>query len=203
MSLVTFTILPTVTETLDVQHANSTDYPTLVEYKFIFYKFPRPIHKNITSIQVTLLNDSLPRNNSLYISLYANLIQLTSPIRIYPYKYVEMVQFTYIPSQLTPDYQFQLVATIENMYLLNGEEINNDRIFLHSVQENRMNENDENKKEDNPSPSNDFCIKLQVTTKYSVFNDTDPLDRLVIHHKYDNKTLTMRKGKLFYTKCYV
>jgi hypothetical protein len=203
MSFVPFTTLPTVTETVDIQPACNPDYPPLVEYKFIFYKFPRPLHKNITSIQVTLLNDVLPRNNSLYISLYANLMQLTSPTRIYPNKYAEMIQFTYIPSQLTPDYQFQLMATIENMYLLNGEDGAGDA--QSGTRENGMavNGTEENKKEDAPTPSGELRIQLQVTTKYSVFNDTNPLDKLVIHHKYDNKTLIMKNGKMFCTKCCV
>lgn len=172
-------MLPAVNETINLRHSSNSESPPLVEYKFIFYKYPMPIYKNITSIQVTLLNDVLTNNNSIYISLYANLIQLTSPIRIYPNKSVEMVQFSYIPSQMTPDYQFQLIATVENMYLLNTE-------------------NDET------TPlSNDLDIQLQVCTKYSLFNDTLPIDKLCIHHKYDDKTMVLKNGKMFYTKSYI
>jgi hypothetical protein len=179
MTLIPSTILPTVNERVDLHHTSNPEYPPLVEYKFIFYKYPKPIYKNITSIQVMLLDDILPNNTGLYISLYANFIQLTTPIRIYPNKSIEMVQFSYIPSQMTPEYQFQLVATIENMYLLNAEG------------------------DETAPPSNDLNIHLQVSTKYSLFNDTQSIDKLLIHHKHENKTMVLRNGKLFCSKSYI
>jgi hypothetical protein len=72
------------------------------------------------------------------------------------------------------------MVTVENMYLLNTTG------------------NDENR-----PPSNDLDVQMQVCTKYSLFNDTLPLDRLLIHHKYDNKTMVLKNGKMFYTKSYI
>lgn len=201
MALVKFTLLPSTNERIDICYTNNQDFPPLVEYKFIFYKYPKPVYKNITSIQVMLLGDVLPHNNSLYISLYANLIQLSSPIKIFPNRSAEILQFSYIPSQLTPEYQFQLLATIENVYLLNDAYQCTDEVVEITKKErpgkltNETNENTKN--------ANDLNIQLQVTTKYSLFNDTESFEKLTIHHNYDSKTLVLKNGKLYYSKCYI
>lgn len=205
MALVKFTALPSTNEKVDICYINNPDFPPLVEYKFIFYKYPKPLNKNITSIQVMLLGDNLPYNNSLYISLYANIIQLSSPIKIFPNRTAEILHYLYIPSQLTPDYQLQLLATIENVYILNvpsqytgkkvGTEIEigvpkNERTVKLIKETNKY--------------VNNLNIQIQVTTKYSLFDDTNTFEKLIIHHKYDSKTLVFKNGKLcYYNKCYI
>ena len=196
MALVKFTALPSSNEKVDICYTNNPDFPPLVEYKFIFYKYPKPLGKNITSIQVMLFGDDLPYNNSLYISLYANLIQLSSPIKIFPNRTAEILQFSYIPSQLTPEYQFQLLATIENVYILNdayqfiGEEVG---VGLPKKERECKSTNE----------TNNLNIQIQVTTKYSLFNDTETFEKLIIYHKYDSKTLVLKNGNLYYSKCYI
>ena len=196
MALVKFTALPSTNEKVDICYTNNPDFPPLVEYKFIFYKYPKPLGKNITSIQVMLFGDDLPYNNSLYISLYANLIQLSSPIKIFPNRPAEILQFSYIPSQLTPEYQFQLLATIENVYILNDAyESIGEEVGVGIPRKERVGKS--------TNETNNLNIQIQVTTKYSLFNDTDSFEKLIIHHKYDSKTLVLKNGKLYYSKCYI
>ena len=172
------TIDPT-TETIDLKitHPN---YSQLLEYKFILYKFPKPIDKNIQSIQVLLEPTDSLQTKGLNISLNANFLQLTTPVKIYPSILTQILQYTYIPSQLTPEYQFQLIANIENLQVLNTS------ISLTPTPPTL------------PPPELQFNLKLIV--KYFIYENTETIDKLIITHNNDIKTLVVKNGNMYFTK---
>ena len=162
-------------EVVNINYVNYPDQPTLIGFQFVFYKFPKPIEKNIETLKVLLINSDLLRNTGVYVSLYANCFQLTTPIRIYPDILTEILQFKYLPSQLTPDHQIQLVVHIDNMYLLN----NHERSII-ALQ---------------------FDIKLK--TKYFLFKTPKTIDKLSIYHKDDVRSLVVKNKNFFYIKNHV
>jgi len=166
-----------IKETFDLEIKQS-DYSELWEYKFILYKFPKPIEKNIQSIQVLLEPTDLLENKSLYISLNANYLQLTTPVKIYPNVLTQISQYTYIPTQLTPEYNFQLIATIENLQLLNTS-------ISHSTTTNTPHE---------------LNIKLQIIVKYFIYENAESIDKLTITDNNDIKTMVVKNGNIFFIK---
>jgi len=168
------TIDPT-TETVDIE-ISQPDYSQLLEYKFILYKFPKPIEKNIQSIQV-LLEPSPTiffQTKELYVSLNANLLQLTTPVKIYPNILTQILQYTYIPTQLTPEYQLQLIANITNIQLLNTNTP--------------------------PPPQLELKFNLKLIVKYFIYENTNTIDKLTITHNNDIKTLVVKNGNMYFTK---
>lgn len=170
------TIEPT-TEIIDVKIIQP-DYSQLLEYKFILYKFPKPIEKNIQSIQVLLEETESLQTKGLYISLNANFLQLTTPVKIYPNTLTQILQYTYIPSQLTPEYQFKLIANVDNLQLLNTS-ISFTPPTL-------------------PLPELQFNLKLIV--KYFIYENAETIDKLTITHNNDIKTLVVKNGNIYFTK---
>jgi len=156
------------TETLELQ-IKHTQYLQLLDYKFVLYKFIQPIERNIQSIQILLeLNDN-NRYNELYLSLYANLLQLTTPVKIYPNVLTQIIQYPYIPSQLTPDYQYYLVANIVNFKSMND------------IMNNENNITD---------------INLKLIIKYNIIENIDTIEKIILNHSNDVKKLIIRDKKI-------
>lgn len=167
------------TETIELEIIQP-NYSQLLEYKFILYKFPKPIKRNIQSIQVLLETEptNFLQTKGLYISLNANLLQLTTPVKIYPNILTQILQYTYIPTQLTPEYQLQLIANIENLQLLNSD-------LLYK----------------SPTPPQlELQINLKLIVKYFIYENAESIDKLTITHNNDIKTLVVKNGNIYFTK---
>ena len=173
---------------IKIDHVKYPDQPTLIEYKFVFYKFPTPIEKNIESLKILITTVELPPNFNLHVSLYANCFQLTTPIKIHSNISTEILQFKYLPSQLAPDYQLQLVAHIDNTFLLNENILPPTNI----------------KHDDNESPVQQMLkFDVNLTIKYFQFENYENLDKVTIFHHDDVRSLIVKNGKYFYIKKYV
>jgi len=185
-------MLPSTIENqlIKIDHVKYPDQPTLIDYKFVFHKFPNPIEKNIESLKILLTTVELPPNFNLYVSLYANCFQLTTPIKIYSNIPTEILQFKYLPSQLAPDYQLQLVAHIDNTFLLdeNG--------MTHMNVKHNSNNND-------PLVIQMLKIDINLTIKYFQFENSNSIDKVSIFHYDDVRSLVVKNGKYFYIKKYV
>ena len=162
-----------VTETVDIE-INHPEHLRLqlLEYKFVLYKFPKPIQRNIQSLQVLLETNDSFSDKAMYISLNANLLQLTTPVKISPNVLTQVLQYAYLPTQLTPDYQYQLIATIENSQLLNASTI---------------------------TPT-EIQVNLKVIIKYFVYENVELIDKLTVTHNNDIKTLVVKNGNIYVTK---
>ncbi len=139
-------------------------------------------------MKVLLTTIELPPNFNLYVSLYANCFQLTTPIKIYSNIPTEILQFKYLPSQLAPDYQLQLVAHIDNTFLLNENGISPTNI--------KHDDND-------PLVQQLLKIDINLTVKYFQFENPEHFDKVSIFHYDDVRSLIVKNGKYFYIKKYV
>jgi hypothetical protein len=173
--------LPSTTEEelVNINYIQHPAQPTLIDFKFVFYKFPNPIKKNIESLKVLLTNSELLRTTGIYVSLYANCFQLTTPIKIYPNTLTEILQFKYLPSQLISDYQIQLVVHIDNMHLLNNDDLPTSTI------------------------KDILQIDVKLTIKYFLFKNPETIDKLSIYHNDDVRSLVVKNKKFFYIKTHV
>lgn len=154
----------------------------MFDYKFILYKFPKPLDRNIQSIQFRLIKE-LPNNQRLYIYLYSDSVELTNKKQIKNNNYNEILQFKYIPSQITPTNQFQLVAHIEKKNILyNDNYIDND---------------DDN--DDEP----ELLLEIELKIKYCYFKEPEKIVRLSIQHNDDTRVLKLANGNCFIMSNYI
>jgi len=162
-----------VIENFDIK-VKHPEYSQLLEYKFILYKFPKPIEKNIQSLQVVLEPSDSLQNKGLYISLNANFLQLTTPMKIYPNVLTQILQYPYLPTQLTPEYQFQLISTIENLQTSDSSHLTLEKTELQ--------------------------FNLKIIIKYFLYENIQLTDKLIITHNNDIKTLVVKNGNMYFTK---
>jgi hypothetical protein len=157
-------------KTIDLQWS----IPMFFDYKFILHRFPKPFNKNILSIQFKLSSE-LPTNTRLYISLYADSIQLTTPKQFKRGHPQEILQFKFVPSQLTPIHQFQLVAHMEHTGALNEPSHTNTADELIHL-----------------------CAEFNV--KYAVFKSPEKIEDMCIHHNDDMRDLKVKHGRIYFMK---
>lgn len=161
-------------ETIDIDLTTFSHENNLIDYKIIIYKFDKPLQKNIKSLQLSLSQNISPTN--IYISLYSNYLQLTTPKQIYFNMPIEILDFTFLPSQFTPECQFRLLAHIDNTYKLNH--VKNSSIELKD-------------------------ININMKIKYCFFDNVDLTSPITVFHNDDIRNLVVRNGNLFYLKRYI
>jgi hypothetical protein len=148
----------------------------MFDYKFILYKFPKPLDRNIQSIQIRLINE-LPKNQRIYISLYSDSVDLTNKKHIKNNNYNEILQYKYIPSQITPSNQFQLIAHIEKNILYNDNYIDDDEPEL--------------------------LLDIELKIKYCYFKEPEKIHKLSIQHNDDTRVLKLVNGNCIIMSNYI
>lgn len=154
----------------------------MFDYKFILYKFPKPLDRNIQSIQFRLINE-LPTNQRLYISLHSDSVELTNKKHIKNNNSNEILQFKYIPSQITPKNQFQLVAHIEKKNILYNDNCTND--------------------DDDDDDEPELSLEIELKIKYCYFKEPEKIHRLSIQHNDDTRVLKMVNGNCIIMSNYI
>jgi hypothetical protein len=155
----------------------------LFEYKFILYKFEHPIHKNIRSIQV-MLNEKLPPNIQLDISVYAGSMKITEDVTVTSsrfendekHKYELLIGLPYIPSQLLFNQPIQIISHIQKKNVLFNLDKSIDNCTMNNV-----------------------IINMDIDFKYSNFTD-ETITQVEIPHSDDIRKLIVKNGSLFILK---
>lgn len=109
-------------------------------------------------------------------------------MKIYSNIPTEILQFKYLPSQLAPDYQLQLVAHIENIFLLNEPEL----LPTNTI-------NDENE----THAQQILNFDINITVKYFQFENPEKFKKETIFHYDGVRSLIVKNGKYLYIKKYV
>ena len=166
---------------LHINWKKTNELNLILDYRFILYKFPKPLDRNIQSIQIRLINE-LPNNKRLYISLYSDSVELTNKKHIKNNNnnnINEIIQFKYIPSQITPTDQFQLVAYIEKKNILNND----------------------NHTDNDDEP--ELLLDIELKIKYCYLKEPEKIQKLSIQHNDDTHVLKLINGKCIIMSRYI
>lgn len=156
-----------------VSEIDLSNYPVkIVECKFVLYKFEKPMNKNMHSIKI-LLDTPPPTNYSFCVSLYADSLKLTTTRKIKHAVEEELIHINIIPSELTPDVQYQLIAHIENF---------NAMVDV--------------------SPTTDKPATIKLKIKYSNYETPENIKELKINFYDDERVLKLTNGCLHISRRY-